>query len=73
MPKVVSIGPGHASPKALLMALLERDDIEWIAVCAMAKDGPIFEATNAITVEQLAYVTCGWSQVFGSLSGIVET
>lgn len=72
MAKVVNLGRGFSNPKALLASLMERDDLEWVAICVHGKDGVQFEANNSISLEQISYVACGWQIVFGALSGIAE-
>lgn len=71
MGNIVSLGKGYTNPKVLLQELMERDDLEWIAIAAQPKEGPpIFEATNDITLAGIAFVACSWQDVFSKLAGM---
>lgn len=61
MGKITTIGAGYDNPKALLAALLERDDIEWVAVVAGIKGAPpLIEASNEMELRDLSFVASLW-------------
>lgn len=64
---IVSMGGGFDNPKALLASLLERDDIEWVAVSYQRKDGRFSNFTNNMTLADLALVALGWFGIVNKL------